>query len=59
MPNVLLFFASFIAYLFLIPLTLIVLFGALIILSPLLVLGLVFFILQLIVLFFVGIKNKG
>ena len=59
MPNVLLFFASFIAYLFLIPLALIVLFGALIILSPLLVLGLVFFILQLIVLFFVGIKNKG
>lgn len=59
MSNVLLFFASFIAYLFLIPLTLIVLFGALVILSPLLVLGLVFFILQLIVLFFVGIKNKG
>lgn len=59
MSNVLLFFASFIAYLFLIPLALIVLFGALVILSPLLVLGLVFFILQLIVLFFVGIKNKG
>lgn len=59
MSNVLLFFASFIAYLFLIPLALIVLFGALVILSPLLVLGLVFFVLQLIVLFFVGIKNKG
>lgn len=53
MYNFLLFFASFIAYLFLIPLAFIILIGAFILLSPLIILGIIAFLIQTILVTFI------